>query len=98
MTKKPVGWVALCLFVAAATPAYAEDAGSNFEPYTAGYPPENNLLELGVVGGLLLPANDQNLRNERFRNRNSAPRPSLGLAWVGIRSRSSESKAKPWAE
>src|SRR3954468_23429085 len=38
---------------------------SGFLPYEAGYPPDNNLLELGVFGGVLFPSKSHNLRNER---------------------------------
>jgi OOP family OmpA-OmpF porin len=86
MTKKPVGWVALCVLVAAATPARAQDAEGKFEPYVAGYPPEHNLLELGVFGGVLLPADDQNLVDERFPQRSFRTAPELGgrLGWYPL--------------
>ena len=113
MTKKPVGWVALCVFATTGTNALAQDEGkasasvalssengaqassstadSDFEPYEAGYPPENNLLELGVFGGVLFPASDQNLRDERFPQRSFRTTPELGgrlgwypLSFVGI--------------
>lgn len=35
-----------------------------FEPYEDGYPPEGNVLELGVFGGVILPSKDHNLRYE----------------------------------
>lgn len=86
MTKKPVGWVALWALVAAATPARAQDAEGKFEPYVAGYPPEHNLLELGVFGGVLVPAKDQNLVDEHFPQRRFRVSPELGgrLGWYPL--------------
>jgi outer membrane protein OmpA-like peptidoglycan-associated protein len=101
MTKKPIGWVALCVFVAAATPAQAQDAESNSEPYSAGYPPENNLLELGAFGGILLPDSNQNLRDEHFDQRSFKLAPELGarlgwypLSFLGIEGEAMAAKSK----
>jgi outer membrane protein OmpA-like peptidoglycan-associated protein len=62
-----------------------------FEAYEPGYPPENNLLELGVFGGVLIPAKRHNLRNELFPQAPYKVGPELGarlgyypLSWVGI--------------
>src|ERR1700760_602494 len=57
---------------AAATPApsatasisAASDDTPRFEPYAPGFPPENNLLELGVWGGALFPSHQHNLLRE----------------------------------
>ncbi len=40
-----------------------------YEPYAAGSPPENNLLELGIFGGLIFPSNSHNLRYEAYPQR-----------------------------
>jgi outer membrane protein OmpA-like peptidoglycan-associated protein len=49
-----------------ATASASADSASAFEPYEAGYPPEGNVLELGVFGGIILPSPDHNLRYELF--------------------------------
>jgi OOP family OmpA-OmpF porin len=59
MSKKLNGWAALCVVTAMTTSAGAEDA------YEEGYPPDDNLLELGVFGGVLFPNKRANLRDER---------------------------------
>ena len=66
--------------------AAATDDPSSFEPYDAGYPPDNNLLELGVFGGVLFPAKNQNLRNERFAQRAYKISPEVGarLGWYPL--------------
>ena len=62
-----------------------------FEPYEAGYPPDDNLLELGVFGGVLFPAKKHNLRNEKFKHHSFQRAPELGarigwypLSFIGI--------------
>ncbi len=47
----------------ASAPPPAEE-GAPFEPYEPGYPPDNNLLEIGVFGGMLFPSKNHNLRDE----------------------------------
>jgi len=47
---------------AASPPPAAE--GEEFDPYEPGYPPEHNLLEIGVYAGIFLPSKDHNLRDE----------------------------------
>ena len=91
MTKKPVGWVALCILTAAAAPVRAQDASGHFEAYEDGYPPEGNQLELGVFGGVLIPDSKQNLRDERFRQQKFRVTPEIGarlgyypLSFLGI--------------
>jgi outer membrane protein OmpA-like peptidoglycan-associated protein len=68
---------------ATATPAPEPTAppsdSTSFEPYEAGYPPENNLLELGVFGGALFPAKRHNLRSERFAHSAFRPGPEVGV-------------------
>jgi len=51
----------------AAAPAAKEEA--TYEPYQAGFPPENNLLELGIFGGAIFPSSDHNLRYEAYPQR-----------------------------
>jgi outer membrane protein OmpA-like peptidoglycan-associated protein len=59
--------------------AHAEaSAPAPFEPYEAGYPPDHNLLEIGVFGGVLLPSSDHNLRDERFPQQAYRAAPELG--------------------
>jgi len=48
---------------AAAEPPKGEPA---FEPYEPGYPPEGNVLELGIFGGAIFPSTDHNLRYEAY--------------------------------
>ncbi|MEI9952839.1 MAG: OmpA family protein [Pseudomonadota bacterium] len=48
----------------AATPAPSEEAA--YEPYQRGFPPENNLFELGVFGGAIFPSSDHNLRYQAY--------------------------------
>lgn len=67
------------------------DAPARYEPYEPGYPPDDNLLEIGVFGGVLLPSSDHNLRNERFEQQGYRAAPELGarlgyfpLSFVGL--------------
>jgi outer membrane protein OmpA-like peptidoglycan-associated protein len=69
--------------------ANATSSGSGedaFEPYEAGYPPEHNLLELGVFGGVLFPSSDHNLRDEHFEQQRYQVAPELGarLGWYPL--------------
>ncbi len=64
---------------------------STFEPYEAGYPPDDNLLELGVFGGIFIPSRKHNLYNERFPHHQYRRGPEVGarlgwypLSFVGI--------------
>jgi OOP family OmpA-OmpF porin len=66
------------------------DAASN-EPYEAGYPPDDNLLELGVFTGLLFPSKDHNILDEHFAREKYQLAPELGarlgyypLSWLGL--------------
>ncbi|HEX2674059.1 MAG TPA: outer membrane beta-barrel protein, partial [Polyangiaceae bacterium] len=43
-----------------------------YEPYEPGFPPENNLLELGIFGGAIFPSSDHNLRYEAYPQREYA--------------------------
>ena len=54
------------------------DADEGFEPYEPGYPPDNNLLEIGVFGGAFIPNKNQNLRDERFPQQQFKVGPELG--------------------
>jgi outer membrane protein OmpA-like peptidoglycan-associated protein len=56
--------------------AAPEDEGS--QPYEPGYPPEHNLLELGVFGGVFIPSKDQNLHEERFPQQELKVGPEVG--------------------
>src|SRR5262249_32837471 len=51
----------------AAAPAPAEE--EPYEPYEPGLPPEGNVLELGVFGGMIIPSPDHNLRYEAYPQR-----------------------------
>ncbi len=62
-----------------------------FQPYEPGYPPDNNLLELGVFGGAFIPSESQNLRDERFPQQELKVGPEVGarlgyypLSFLGI--------------
>ncbi len=50
----------------ATAPAAAEEP---YEPYERGLPPENNLFELGVFGGVIFPSDDHNLRYQAYPQR-----------------------------
>ena len=67
------------------------DERASFEPYEAGYPPDNNLLEIGVFGGALFPSSDHNIRDERFAQQPYRVAPEIGarlgyfpLSFVGV--------------
>jgi outer membrane protein OmpA-like peptidoglycan-associated protein len=60
----------------AAAPAAAKEAP--FEPYEAGYPPEGNVLELGVFGGAIFPSSDHNLRYEAYPQKRYDVGPEFG--------------------
>lgn len=47
----------------APAPAPAEEEAP-YEPYEPGLPPEGNVLELGIFGGIIIPSPDHNLRYE----------------------------------
>ncbi len=66
--------------------ASATSDDSTFEPYDAGYPPDDNLLELGVFGGVFFPAKEHNLRNERFPHHRYQRSPELGarIGWYPL--------------
>ena len=49
-----------------------------FQPYEDGYPPEHNLLELGVFGGAFIPSKKQNLHDERFPQQRLKVAPEFG--------------------
>ena len=54
----------------AATPA--ANGETTYEPYERGFPPENNLFELGVFGGVIFPSSDHNLRYQAYPQREYA--------------------------
>ncbi|HKO49693.1 MAG TPA: OmpA family protein [Polyangiaceae bacterium] len=53
----------------AAAPAAPASKEPAYEPYEAGFPPENGLFELGVFGGIIFPSSDHNLRYEAYPQR-----------------------------
>jgi len=57
---------------AAAPVAPAATAEPAYEPYQRGYPPENNLLELGIFGGAIFPSADHNFRYQAYPQRELA--------------------------
>ncbi len=70
----------------APAPAPAADA-----PYEPGYPPEGNVLELGVFGGVIFPSSDHNLRYQAYPQQRYNVGPELGarlgyypLSFLGI--------------
>src|SRR5262249_11095536 len=87
-----------------AAPAASADA-SSFEPYEAGYPPDNNLLELGVFGGVLFPSKKHNLLDERFQRHHYQNSPELGarlgwypLSWLGLEGEAMAARSKVKAD
>ncbi len=79
---------------AAAAPPPAKPAAPQeapFEPYEEGYPPEGNVLELGVFGGAIFPSSDHNLRYEAYPQRQFTTGGEVGarlgyypLSFLGI--------------
>jgi OOP family OmpA-OmpF porin len=64
-----------------AAPAPAEPQAQkpeSYEPYPAGFPPEGNVLELGIFGGVIFPSSDHNLRYEAYPQRPYDIGPSIG--------------------
>lgn len=66
-------------------------ASEPYEPYEPGFPPEGNVLELGVFGGVFLPSPIHNLRNQSYRHREYELGAEGGgrlgyypLSWLGI--------------
>ena len=49
-----------------------------YEPYESGYPPEGNLLEIGIFGGALFPAANHNLRYEIWPHYELKTAPEIG--------------------
>ena len=50
-----------------AAPPKSEAAPAEpYQPYEPGFPPEGNVLELGVFGGVIFPSSDHNLRYEAY--------------------------------
>lgn len=73
--------------------AATSGAGQESKPeeYEPGYPPEGNLLELGVFGGVIIPSTDHNLRNEPLPQRTLEVGPEVGarlgyypLSFLGV--------------
>jgi outer membrane protein OmpA-like peptidoglycan-associated protein len=79
----------------------ASSSAGGFEPYDAGYPPDNNLLELGIFGGVLFPSKKHNLRDEHFRQHRYQNSPELGarfgwypLSWLGLEGEALAARSK----
>jgi len=53
-----------------AAPAPAPEA---YEAYEPGFPPEGNVLEIGIFGGIFLPSPIHNLRNQAYPHRKFGP-------------------------
>ncbi|HEY0468060.1 MAG TPA: OmpA family protein [Polyangiaceae bacterium] len=78
----------------AAAPAKTEPAAAEekpFNPYEPGFPPEGNVLELGIFGGVIFPSSDHNLRYELHPQQPYGPGAELGarigyypLSFLGI--------------
>lgn len=72
--------------------AATADAPPVFQAYEPGYPPEGNVLELGVWGGALFPSKRHNLRSESLpRERYNRFAPEIGarlgyypLSFLGV--------------
>src|SRR6187402_2490096 len=60
----------------AAAPAASGEAV--YEPYEKGFPPEGNVLELGVFGGAIFPSSDHNLRYQAYPQQPYATGAELG--------------------
>jgi len=78
---------------AASAPAASASAPAEapFDPYEPGLPPEGNVLELGIFGGVIFPSSDHNLRYEAYRQREYDAGPELGarlgyypLSFLGV--------------
>jgi len=82
----------------AAAPAASTEA---YEPYEAGYPPEHNLLELGIFGGAIFPSSDHNLRYEAYPQRQYAVGGEFGarlgyypLSFLGVEAEAMSAASK----
>src|SRR6478752_2332495 len=62
----------------AAAPPKGEPEAAPFEPYESGFPPEGNVLELGIFGGAIFPNSDHNLRYEAYPQKPYATGAELG--------------------
>ncbi|HXK19800.1 MAG TPA: OmpA family protein [Polyangiaceae bacterium] len=85
----------------ASASASAPAEADSFEPYEAGYPPDNNLLELGVFGGVLFPSKKHNLLDEHFKRHHYHNSPELGarlgwypLSWLGLEGEAMAARSK----
>jgi outer membrane protein OmpA-like peptidoglycan-associated protein len=74
-----------------AAPATAAPQQTVYEPYQPGFPPENNLFELGVFGGAIFPSSEHNLRYEAYPQREYAVGGEFGarlgyypLSFLGV--------------
>jgi outer membrane protein OmpA-like peptidoglycan-associated protein len=58
--------VAAATTAAPPAPPPGPPAQEAYEPYEAGLPPEGNVLEFGVFGGLLIPSSIHNIRSDQY--------------------------------
>lgn len=83
----------------AATPAARGEAA--YEPYERGFPPEANLLELGIFGGAIFPSSDHNLRYQAYPQREYAIGGEFGarlgyypLSFLGVEAEAMSAASK----
>jgi len=72
-----------------------------YEPYQRGFPPENNLLELGIFGGAIFPSSDHNLRYQAYPQREYATGGEFGarfgyypLSFLGVEAEAMSAASK----
>jgi len=101
LSSEPTAQASTSSKASATTTTSAPADATEFQPYEAGYPPDNNLLELGVFGGVLFPSKKHNLRDERFSQHRYQNAPELGarlgwypLSWVGLEGEAMAARSK----
>jgi outer membrane protein OmpA-like peptidoglycan-associated protein len=91
----------------AATPPPSEPVKSEpaaaepFEPYEPGLPPEGNVFELGVFGGVIFPSSDANLRYEAYPQKPFSTGGEVGArlgyypaSWLGLEAEAMSAASK----
>jgi OOP family OmpA-OmpF porin len=85
---------------ASAAPPAAR-AEVSYEPYERGFPPEANLLELGIFGGAIFPSSDHNLRYQAYPQREYAIGGEFGarlgyypLSFLGVEAEAMSAASK----